>query len=54
MYKNRSKWSQDIDDAKIFNTANAAKNSANNCPDKQPFEVLPVEIRVIEQETPNE
>jgi hypothetical protein len=47
MYESRSGWSADIEDAKIFNTAAAATNSARQS-GKKDFEVVGVELVVIE------
>lgn len=47
MYESRSGWSKDIEDAKIFQTKNAAKNSAEYNGERA-YEIKPVRIVVCE------
>lgn len=47
-YQARTGWSGDINDAKIFNTKGAAKNSANKCENVDSFDVLPVRIEIVD------
>jgi len=47
MYESRSGWHKSIDEARIFSTAGAAKNSARQAGCKEP-KILPVKLELIE------
>lgn len=48
VYRARSGWSEDLDDAKIFSTKSAASNSANSN-NEQDYEVLEVKVSLLDE-----
>ena len=48
MYENRSTWSKDIGDAKIFNTKGAGTNSGNK---NGQYEFKTIPVKIIEMES---
>ena len=52
MYESRTQWSKSLDDARIFSTRGAAKNSANQAKCKDP-EILEVSLLIIQPNKPD-